>query len=65
MSLTKLKKVELQALAEANDLGFDPDWNKAELIDELEAAGITTENDDSSATRESKKERQARLRARG
>lgn len=65
MSLTKLKKAELQALAEANDLGFDPDWNKAELIEELEAAGITTEADDSSATRESKKERQARLRARG
>lgn len=64
MSLTKLKKAELQALAEANDLGFDPDWNKAELIEELEAAGVTGENDGASGTRESKKERQARLRAR-
>ena len=63
MSLKKLKKAELQALFDANDLGYDPDWNKDELIDELEDAGITAEQD--SSTRESKKERQARLRARG
>lgn len=63
VSLAKLKKVELQALAEANDLGFDPDWTKAELVDELEAAGITVESDEP-GRRESKKERQARLKAR-
>lgn len=63
MNLTKLKKAELQALAEANDLSFDADWTKAELADELEAAGVTLD-DDSPGKRESKKERQARLKAR-
>ncbi len=62
MSLRQLKKAELIALADANDLDFDPDWNKTELADELEAAGITA--DSPGATRESKKERQARLKAR-
>lgn len=64
MSLGKLKKAELIALAEANDLGFDPDWNKAELAEALEAHGITGENAEESNTRETKIERQARLQAR-
>lgn len=71
MSLAKLKKAELVALAEANDLGVDPDWNKDEIIEELEAAGITTENDNEVSTdadeghaHVSKAERQAKLKQR-
>lgn len=61
MSLTKLKKDELVALAEANDLGIDSDWNKAELIEELEAAGISAENDGEGNAHLSKADRQKRL----
>lgn len=64
MSLAKLKKAELQELFNVNNLEFDPDWNKDELVDELEEAGITAEYDSPGGTRETKKERQKRLLAR-
>ena len=64
MSLAKLKKAELIALAEANALDYDPDWSKVDLAEELEAAGITAESDSPGVTRETKKERQKRLLAR-
>ncbi len=69
MSLAKLKKAELVALAEANDLSLDPDWTKDEILGELEHAGITadsaaTANDNPGVKRETKKERTARLLAR-
>lgn len=56
MSLAKLKKAELITLAESHDLNVDPDWNKDEIIEELEAAGIEAENVDnevSTATKHS------------
>ncbi len=65
MSLKQLKKAELQALAEANDVLFDPDWTKAELAEELDSAGITADdNSDVKEKGESKIARQARLQAR-
>lgn len=45
MSLSKLKKDELVALAISHSLTFDADWTKAEIIEELEAAGIEAPND--------------------
>ena len=46
MSLAKLKKAELIALAESHGLSCDPDWNKDEIIEGLEAEGITAESVD-------------------
>ncbi len=40
MSLAKLKKDELNALAESHNLSLDPDWTKAEMIEALEAEGV-------------------------
>lgn len=65
MSLAKLKKDELVALAETHDLSVDPDWNKAELVEELEEAGISAENsDDEKSPHLTKADRQKRLLAR-
>ena len=74
MSLVKLKKDELQALFTANDLQFDPAWTKADLIEELEAADVTVDSEgsndadaetsNSGVTRETKVERQKRLKDR-
>ena len=65
MSLAKLKKAELQALAESHDLGYDPDWNKDELVSELEDAGVTEPltdaNQSAGHAHVSKAERRARL----
>ena len=54
MSLAKLKKAELITLAESHDLSVDPDWNKDEIIEELEAAGIEAENVDNEVSTDSK-----------
>lgn len=64
MSLAKLKKNELVALAEANNLSLDPDWTKDEIIGELEHAGIEGGVSNPGVKRETKKERTARLLAR-
>ena len=68
MSLAKLKKAELQELFTANNLSFDPDWNKDELVGELEEAGIfETEKTDakhSDGKHLTKADRQKRLLAR-
>lgn len=62
MSLKKLKKAELFALAEEHGVDVESDANKAAIIEELTEAGITGEPEKQKP--ESKAERQARLRAR-
>jgi len=72
MSLAKLKKAELVALAESHGLSCDPDWNKDEIIEGLEAEGITAESVDNEVSTDihsdgkprSKAKRQRQLLAR-
>ena len=54
MSLAKLKKAELQALFEKHGYSYDPDWNKEELITELNDAGITAESVDNEVSTDTK-----------
>lgn len=62
MSLSKLNKAELVALAEANNLSLDPDWTKADIAEELEQAGITADSvANPGVKRETKVERRLRL----
>lgn len=69
MSLSKLKKGELVSLAESHGFTLDPDWTKAEIIEELEAEGIEAPNETEPDTGDghahvSKAERTAKLNSR-